>query len=201
MRFRAALLDLDGTLVDSQAAQARAWGAWAEGLGYDPRPFVETLGMTAREKILTFAPSLDVSREVARIVERELAEAADVVALPGAHEVLTGRWPVAIVTSGTRSLALARLKAAELPIPNVLVTADDVRRGKPDPQGYLQAAALLGCPPEMCDVVEDSPIGVAAGIAAAMKVFAVLSTVTAEELGDAHCVVRDVDEYLRRYRR
>jgi sugar-phosphatase len=200
-RRAALLLDLDGTLIDSQAAQERAWGTWAERKGYDVKPFVTTHGMTAWDKIRTYAPGLNPYREVAWIAAHEVEDTGDVVALPGALEALTGPWPVAIVTSATHPLALARLEAVGLPVPSVMVTADDTRQGKPDPAPYLQAAERLGYSPAMCDVLEDAPLGVVAGKAAGMLVFGVLGTVSAKALGGAHYVVRDVAQYLREYRR
>ena len=115
---------------------------------------------------------MDVDREAAAVEEREAIDTAGVVAMPGAAEVLASGRALAIVTSGTRRLALSRLRASGLTVPDVLVTADSVRRGKPDPEPYLLAASRLGVRPADCTVFEDAPAGVRAGKAAGMRVIA-----------------------------
>ena len=108
--------------------------------------------------------------------------------LPGARELVSSvpADRFAVVTSGSRALAVARLRAAGLPVPKVLVTAEQVEAGKPDPAGYLRAAALLGVDPSECLVLEDAPAGVAAGLAAGMTVIAVLTTNDESALRAAH---------------
>ena len=124
-----------------------------------------------------------VAPAVGRIEELEMATAGEVRALPGAREAVAGlprnRW--AVVTSGNRRLALARLAAAGLTAP-ALVTADDVARGKPDPEPYLLGARRLGVEPGRCLVVEDAPSGLQAAQAAGMGTVAVTTTHRAEEL-------------------
>ena len=120
----------------------------------------------------------------------EIADAASVHAFPAAAALL-GELPPeswAVVTSGTRALATSRLAAAGLPLPEVLVTADDVRAGKPDPEGYLEAARRLGRPPEDCVVIEDAPAGVQAALAAGMRVIGLTTTHAAAELQAATLV-------------
>jgi mannitol-1-/sugar-/sorbitol-6-phosphatase len=191
------LLDLDGVLVDSLASVNRAWIWWAARHGLDPTPFLEAHGRTSRDAIAELAPRLDLDVEVAVIDDREATDTAGVVALPGAREMLACDRPHAIVTSGGRRLALARLKAAGLPVPEVLVTADSVARGKPDPEPYRLAASLLALAPADCIVFEDAPAGVIAGKAAGMRVVALTTTVGAAELAHADAVFADLEAYLR----
>jgi len=121
---------------------------------------------------------------------------AGVTAVPGALEIIAtlepNRW--AVVTSGPRGLMEARLRTAGLPVPRVMVTAEDVAAGKPDPEGFVMAAAALGVPPSNCVVVEDSPAGVAAGKAAGAFVVAVTTTHDASALTAADRVVEDLSE-------
>jgi sugar-phosphatase len=192
----AALIDLDGVLVDSEAAATRTWEWWASLRGLDPAPFVRSHGRPSRETIAEFAPELDAEIEAAVVEEHETRDTAGVVALPGAAEMLRAARPIAVVTSGGRRLAEARLQAAGLPRPEVLVTADSVARGKPDPEPYLLAAKRLGVPPACCTVFEDAPAGVRAGRAAGMRVVALTTTVAARELDGADRIVANLAEYL-----
>jgi mannitol-1-/sugar-/sorbitol-6-phosphatase len=189
---QALLFDADGVLVDSDDSVTVSWTRWAERWDLDP---VGVLPMVhGRRSVDTVTLLIDPARRtqaLADIDRYEIEDAAAVPACPGATELLTslppGAW--AVVTSGTRALATARLAAAGLPAPQVLVTADDVPRGKPDPAGYLRAAQALGRPPQECVVLEDSPAGVAAGRAAGASVVGV--TRRALDSGAA-IVVRDL---------
>ena len=192
----ALLLDLDGVLVDSEAAATRAWLWWASLRRLDPAPFMRAHGRPSRETIAEFAPELEAETEAALVEEHETSDTAAVVALPGAAAMLRAACPTAIVTSGGRRLAEARLRAAGLPRPAVLVTADAVSRGKPDPEPYLVAARRLGVPPARCTVFEDAPAGVAAGRAAGMRVVALTTTFGARELDGADHIVANLAEYL-----
>lgn len=127
--------------------------------------------------------------EAARFERDEVADVAGVVALPGAQELLarTDR-PLAIVTSCTTALAQARLRAAGLPEPRVLVTADLITRGKPDPEPFLLGARRLDVAPDRCVVLEDAPAGIAAGRAAGATVIALRTTHPDDDLRDAHAV-------------
>ncbi|MDQ2896843.1 MAG: HAD-IA family hydrolase [Actinomycetota bacterium] len=196
MSAGALLVDLDGVLVDSLAAVNRTWTWWAARHGLDPKPFTEAHGRTTRETIVELAPQLDPDREAALVEEREATDLADVVALPGAFELLRSAQPLAIVTSGTRQLALARLQAAGLAAPAVLITAESVVHGKPDPEPYLLAAARLGVTPSDCTVFEDAPAGVHAGKAAGMRVVGVTTTVATAELARADILIPDLAAYL-----
>jgi mannitol-1-/sugar-/sorbitol-6-phosphatase len=190
------LLDLDGVLVDSLLAATRTWTWWASLHGLDPEPFIRAHGRPSRETIAELAPELDANAEAARVEEREAIDTSGVVALPGADGMLRAACPVAIVTSGGQRLAAARLRAAGLPRPEVLITADSVSRGKPDPQPYLLAARRLDVPPARCTVFEDAPAGVTAGKAAGMRVVALTTTFPAGELGGADRIFANLAEYL-----
>lgn len=190
------LVDLDGVLVDSQAAAARSWTWWASRHSLDPGPFIEAHGRPSREAIAELAPELDADAEAALVEEREISDTDGVVALPGAAAILAAARPVAIVTSGGRRLADARLRAAGLRRPEVLVSVDSISHGKPHPEPYLFAAQRLGVSPGSCTVFEDAPAGVAAGKAAGMRVVALTTTVGAEDLGAADRIVTNLAEYL-----
>jgi sugar-phosphatase len=170
------LFDLDGVLVDSTTPVRRSWRAWAAAHDL-PAEAVEaaTHGRRTVDTVRQLAPRLDAARVAAELEAAQAADLAGVVATAGAGELLAGLRPGewAVVTSGSRPLALARLGAAGLPEPDLLVTGDDVRAGKPDPEGYLRAAAAAGREPASCLVVEDAPTGVAAARAAGMPVIAV----------------------------
>jgi mannitol-1-/sugar-/sorbitol-6-phosphatase len=188
IRCNAILFDLDGVLLDSGAAVERAWRRWAGRHGLDLADVLaEAHGRRTRDTIRAVAPWLDVEVETNALEEAESADTDGVVALPGAVSLLEslprGSWAVA--TSGTRRLATTRLAHGGLPLPDVLVAAEDVERGKPDPQPYLAAAAGLGVEPGRCLVVEDAPAGVAAGRAAGAVVLATTTTFAAAELAGA----------------
>lgn len=169
----AVLFDMDGTLVDSDAAVERAWTTWAGERGLDAAGTIALAhGSPSEPTVRTLMPHLDddgVRAAVERQMELQYDDLGDVVAAPGAHEliaVLDGRGlPWAVVTSADARLARARLGAAGIVAP-VLVPVDEVAAGKPDPAGYLRAAELLGVAPGRCLVVEDADVGLAAGRAA-----------------------------------
>ncbi len=175
-RGAALLLDLDGTLVDSSAAIERHTLAWAARLGLDGDAVVTAShGRRDVEVVRLVAPDADVAREVEWLHRISCDDTEGVVAVPGAAELLDGLDPRAwtVVTSAAREVALARLTAAGLPVPTRFVCAEDVARGKPDPEGFLAGARLLGVDPRRCLVLEDSAAGVAAGRGAAATVLAV----------------------------
>jgi sugar-phosphatase len=181
--FEAVLLDLDGTLVDSTPAVERSWRRWARLWNVEDR-LVVVHGVPARQVVAGYVAPADVDRAVADIERIEVDDVAGVTALPGAAGALAAltAGTGAVVTSGTVPLATARLRAAGLAAPRVLVTADDVRAGKPDPEPYLLAARRLGVDPGRCLVVEDAPAGVAAGRAAGCRVLALTTTHAASAL-------------------
>ncbi|WP_323101430.1 HAD-IA family hydrolase [Intrasporangium sp. YIM S08009] len=191
----AILFDIDGTLVDSTAAVERTWRAWAAAHGADAEEILRVChGRRAEDTIALFLPAEERAAAVEELERLELDDLADTVALPGSGALLSGleagRW--AAVTSGPRALMQARLRAAGLPEPAVLVTAEDVAVGKPDPEGYLRAAAALGVDARRCLVIEDAPAGVEAGRAAGAAVLAVATSHDASVLGRADAVVHDL---------
>jgi sugar-phosphatase len=195
---RVVLSDLDGVLVDSHASIMRAWRAWGAEHGVEGGAIEGVQhGRPSGEVIAALAPYLDAAEQSRAIDLRQAADTEDVVALPGARELLTGDGPVAVVTSCTVPLATARLGAGGLPVPEVLVTPERLARGKPDPEGYLLAAAELGVDPADCVVLEDAPAGVHAGRAAGMHVVGITTTHAPEEL-DAHELAPSVAAWLRR---
>jgi sugar-phosphatase len=193
----AILFDLDGVLVDSTGSVTRQWRRWAEEHNLDPQKVLEIAhGVRTIEIVRTLAPHLDAEAEVKRIEKREADDQEGVAVMAGAAELLKaipeGRW--CVVTSGTRYLATARLKLANLPTPNVLVSADDVSKGKPDPEPYLMGAKLLGMKPAECLVVEDAPAGIRAAHGGGMKAIAITSTYPASELREGDAVVQKLPQ-------
>ena len=178
----AILFDLDGTLVDSAGSVERSWRQLADKIG---RPWAEVRphihGVPVPQVMAMLEPDMAAERvEQLRVfmVESESTDTVGVVAQPGAAEVLAAlpAERVGIVTSGGLRLAGSRIAAAGLPTPGVVVTADDVTVGKPDPAPYLMGAKKLGFAPEKCLVVEDAPAGVASAKAAGCPVIGVLTT-------------------------
>ena len=191
----ALLFDLDGVLVDSTANVERHWRDWATSNGLDAGRILSVVhGRRAIDSIREQAPHLDAEEELAVLVEAEMRDTSGILVFAGAAALLSsiprGRW--AIVTSGTHGVASARLRAVGLPIPEVLVTADRVSRGKPDPEGYLAAAEALGFTAAGCIVVEDAPAGVEAARRAGMRCIAVTTTHRETELAEATAVVRQL---------
>jgi sugar-phosphatase len=173
MRCSAVLFDLDGVLVHSADSVRRSWKAWADAQRV-PYEIVERAahGRRTVDTIREVAPHLDAERAAAELEASQALDVVGVVAGRGAADLLAslrdGEW--AVVTSGTRHLARARLAAGALPVPAVMVTAEDVAHGKPSPEGYLAAAERLGRRAADCVVVEDAPAGVEAAHAAGMRV-------------------------------
>ena len=182
------LFDLDGVLIDSTPAVERVWHRWALEHGFDPAEVIRKAhGRPSLTTIREYLPDSDHDHEN-KIVERaEIEDLEGIVPLPGARQLLEmltdERW--AIVTSGTRPLAEARLGASNLPRPSHIVTATDVKHGKPHPEPYLKGASMLGFPAERCIVMEDAPAGVRAGKTARARVIAVRTTASDPELKEA----------------
>ena len=195
--LQAILFDLDGVLVDSKAVVEAAWRRWAAETGAPAEDLVAIMhGRPARELVRMFAPTLDAEREAERVADYEMDGSARVLVQPGAAACveLARRAAWAIVTSGTRALALRRIESVGLPAPDVLISADEVTAGKPDPQPYELAAERLGVAPRCCIVVEDSPAGVLAGRRAGATVLAVTTTHQASVLGEADRVLASMVE-------
>ena len=187
------LFDLDGVLVDSTRSVDRQWRLWAERKGVDGDKVIAIAhGVRTIEVIKYVAPHLDAEAEVREIESREADDHEGVNVMPGAAELVRGipegRW--CVVTSGTRPLASARLRFGGLPVPEVLVTADDVVNGKPHPEPYLKGAKLLGVKPADCLVIEDAPAGIQSARAGGMKVIGITSTYPESQLSTADAVVK-----------
>ena len=187
----AILFDLDGVLVDSTLAVAEQYTIWARENGLDPAEVMKAAhGVRTVEVIRRVAPHLDAEAETKKIEDRE-AVVANIIAMPGAvdllHSIPKGRW--CVVTSGTRFLATTRMRKFGIPVPDVLVTADDVKHGKPDPEPYRKGAELLKVDPATCVVVEDAPAGIRSAHAAGMKVISLPSTYPVAELHAADAIV------------
>ena len=189
------LSDLDGTLIDSKASVVAAFRWWAELRGLSPEvanriPF----GRTSTDAAAVLAPHLNAIDEGRLLDERQAEDTDGVVALPGAFELLSTHSVLAIVTSCPKPLAQARLKAARLPLPRFLITPECWLRGKPDPEPYLKGAAALGVQPKDCVVLEDAPSGVESGASAGMRVIAILTSHSVEQLPRASIHIRSLFE-------
>jgi mannitol-1-/sugar-/sorbitol-6-phosphatase len=195
----AILADLDGTLVDSVASSERAWSAFARRRGLDEQETHQfAMGRPTRETVALLVPEGERDAEQGQIDRDEVDDAGSVIAYPGAVELLAGRVPVAIVTSGSTALATARLRGAGLEPPAVLITADAITHGKPDPEPFLLGAHGLGVDPARCLALEDAPPGIASARAAGMPVVAFRTTHPDAELGDATVVLDALAEAVAR---
>jgi mannitol-1-/sugar-/sorbitol-6-phosphatase len=196
-RVSAVLFDLDGVLVESRASTERVWLAWADNNSIEEGALRSAMhGVRSGDVVRALRPDLDAAAEAHEIERRQAEDVAGLRAIPGASAALAAVKAdrVAVVTSGTRPLALARLAAVGIEPPAVIVFADDVERGKPDPEGYLTAARRLGVDPAEALVVEDAPPGIEAGRAAGMAMVAVVSTHAREELAAADVVLESLEE-------
>jgi sugar-phosphatase len=188
----AMLFDLDGVLVDSTEVVERTWRRWAALHDLDPSHVIRSAhGRRTIETVRLLAPHLTADDEVAALAASESTETDGLYEVPGARELLESLPPRswAVVTSGIRPVAELRLRHTRLPTPPVLVTADQVRHGKPHPESFLTAAVRLGVDPARCIVVEDTPPGIEAARAGGMRVVAIASTYQAEALAAADVVV------------
>ena len=179
------LFDLDGVLVDSTECVERSWRTWATRRGLDPGRVMQVAhGRRTIETVALVAPHLSLAEEVAALEGVEAHTTDGVYEIPGARELLerlpSDAW--AVVTSGVRAVATLRIRHTGLPMPRVLVCADEIHRGKPDPEGYLNAAARLGRAPADCVVIEDTPPGLEAARAAGMRSIGIAGTYPASAL-------------------
>ena len=179
---------MDGVLIDSTPAVARVWRRWAVEHGFKPDEVVARAhGRPSLSTVRDYLPDADHEAENREVERREIEDLDGVVPLPGALDLLASlpedRWT--IVTSCTRPLAEVRIRAAGLPLPKKLITANDITHGKPHPEPYLKGASALGFPAAECVVVEDVPAGIRAGKAAGARVIAFKTTVPEPALRDA----------------
>lgn len=184
----ALLFDLDGVLIDSTPAVARVWARWAIEHGFDSAQVVARAhGRPSLTTIRELLPDADHEAENRVVERREIEDLDGVVPLPGVLDLLasipSNRWT--IVTSCTRALAEVRIKHAGLPVPKRFITSTDIIHGKPDPEPYLKAAALLGFRASDCVVLEDAPAGIRSGKAAGVKVIAFRTTAAEPVLREA----------------
>ncbi|WP_353942342.1 HAD-IA family hydrolase [Streptomyces sp. HUAS MG91] len=175
---RALLLDMDGTLVNSDAVVERIWRRWAVAHGFDGDEVMAVAhgrqGHATMAELLPGRPDAENRADNARMLAEETSDMDGVVPVPGAaaflDSLISGAVPHALVTSADVALSTGRMAAAGLPYPEVRVTAENVGASKPDPEGFLKGAAELGVAPADCVVFEDSGAGIAAGRAAGMRV-------------------------------
>ena len=193
----ALLFDLDGVLIQTQAAIERAWTRWAREHNLDPGSVIHAAhGRPTAETVRELLPSVDADAEARLIEDRERADVDGVFATEGAAQLLASipahRWTV--VTSAMRQMAESRLRQFGLPMPRAIVTADDIERGKPDPEPYLKGASALGFPAAECIVIEDAPAGIRSAQAAGARVIAIPTTYTRAEIAAADYVVERLSD-------
>lgn len=190
--FGAFLFDMDGTVLNSIAAAERIWSAWAVRHGVNVETFLPTIhGVRAIDTITRLnLPGVDAEAQAAFITEAEIEDVEGIVEIPGAAAFLKSlpadRW--AMVTSAPRDLALRRMAAAGIPEPAVMITAEDVTAGKPDPAGYRLAAKRLGLEPADCLIFEDATVGIQAAEAAGAPLM-IITTTHQHPLETAHATI------------
>jgi sugar-phosphatase len=197
--YAAFLFDMDGTLINSIALVERVWRGWAKLRGVDPIYLLTQIhGVRSIDAIRALdLPGVDAAADAAMLLEEEMATTEGIVAISGVLDFLSSlpsdRW--AIVTSAPRRLALLRLQAIGIPLPKVLIAAEDVAVGKPDPQCYRMGAEQLGFDPRDCLVFEDAPAGILAGERAGADVAVITATHSVDFLTE-HLSVSNYDELV-----
>jgi sugar-phosphatase len=186
---------MDGILISSIGSVERSWTKWAQWRGVDPAHALSIAhGRRSIETVARLRPDLDPVAENEVIENLEIEDTDGVTVLPGVLELLallpTNRWTV--VTSATEPLARVRLAAGRIPVPERIITSENVPEGKPHPAPFLAGAALLGFAPEDCVVLEDAPPGVKSGRTAGCTVIATTFSHPAGALNEAQYLIRDV---------
>lgn len=197
MQCKGFLFDLDGTLVDSLPVVERSWCHWADRHGIDHQEVLDFIhgkqAITSLRHFLAGRSEEEIQSEFSYLEQIEATDTNGITALPGARELLEhlneAQIPWAIVTSGSIPVAHARHRAAGLPTPEVFITAERVKRGKPEPDAFLLGAKELGLAPQACVVVEDAAAGVLAGLNAGSHVLAVNVPPDAPRLNEADLVI------------
>jgi sugar-phosphatase len=191
------LFDLDGVLVDSTKSVVQIWTAWSQSQGIPPEKTMEIVhGRRTIEALQMLAPQLDIKAEADEIEAGITLKKDGTVAISGAQQLLKtlplDRW--CVVTSGLKKFAKIRLKDAGLPVPNILVSAEDVTNGKPNPEPYLKGAKLAGKIPAECLVIEDAIAGIKSAHAGGMKAIGITTTFSAVELHEADAVIQTLSQ-------
>ena len=194
-RGKAILFDLDGVLVNSAECVERTWRNWAARHHLDAEKVIAYAhGRRTIETVQIVAPELSADDELVTLESGEAMTSDGVYEIKGARELLellpSDRW--AVVTSGVRAVAEFRIRYTRLPSPSVMICAEEISRGKPDPEGYLTAAARLGQPSADCIVIEDAPAGIEAAHNAGMRAIAIASTYPAHRLREADAIVEQL---------
>jgi sugar-phosphatase len=195
VRCQGILFDMDGILISSIGSVERSWTKWAEMRGVDPVYACKIAhGRRSIETVAQLRPDLDPESENKVIENLEIEDKEGVTVLPGVLALLAAlpkdRWTV--VTSATEPLARVRLAASGIPLPERIITAENVTEGKPHPAPYLAGAALLGFAPEDCVVFEDATSGTESGRAAGCTVIATTFSHPVDALDAAHYLIPDV---------
>jgi sugar-phosphatase len=200
---RAILFDLDGVLVDSAERVEKTWREWAARHRLDAELVIAAAhGRRTVETVALVAPGLSADEELRALETSEATNSDGVYEIAGARDLLQllppARW--AIVTSGIRAVAEFRIRYTGLPMPAVMICAEDISRGKPDPEGYLAAADRLGFSRANCVVVEDTPPGIEAAKAGGMRAIGIATTYPSERLVGADLVVERLADLSVEYR-
>lgn len=198
---KALLFDMDGVLVDSTPVVERSWRKWAKANEIDEDTLMPLIhGRKALETIAQVTPHLDAYAEWQILIKQESEDTEGLRGFEGAKELLDALnasplyW--AIVTSAPRKLAVDRLKATGLPVPEVLICAEDIDKGKPAPDGYQAAAKAFSIPEPDCLVIEDAPSGIEAALSAGMKALAITSTHEQSSLSKAHYCIASIEDIV-----
>ncbi|HEJ9056652.1 sugar phosphatase [Serratia fonticola] len=202
MECKGFLFDLDGTLVDSLPAVERAWTQWAERHGISPQQVLDFIhgkqAITSLRHFMPNATEAELQHEFTRLEQVEAEDTDGVNALPGALALLERinalGIPWAIVTSGSVPVANARRLAGGVPLPEVFITSERVKQGKPHPDAYLLGAQGLGLAPQDCVVVEDAPAGILSGLAAGCQVIAVNAPVDTPKLDQVDLILSSLEQ-------